>query len=62
MHFLTPPSAPPQLEKTLPVLRSLHGLGAPLPHTLGSPFRQPLTKFLVKYAAEAASYFLEPQV
>ena len=51
-----------QLEEKLPALCALHGLCAPLPRILGSPFRGPLTRFLIKYASEAAAYFLDPQV
>lgn len=32
----------------------------PLPRVLWSPYRGPLTKFLVKYAKESVQYFLSP--
>jgi hypothetical protein len=34
--------------------------GAPTPAKLASPYRAPLTKFLVKYAPDAIAYFLDP--
>ena len=33
--------------------------GAPTPAKLASPYRAPLTKFLVKYAPDAIAYFLD---
>ena len=61
-YRLLPPPLSPQLEEKLPALCALHGLGTPLSRAAASPFRAPLTSFLVKYAAEAVSYFMEPQV
>ena len=44
-----------ELEAALPATA-----GAAAPAKLTSPYRAPLTKFLVKYAAESVAYFLNP--
>ncbi|GAX77356.1 hypothetical protein CEUSTIGMA_g4802.t1 [Chlamydomonas eustigma] len=49
-----------ELEDKIPILCGLHSLSAPVPKLLASPFRLPLTRFLVKYPKESASYFLDP--
>ncbi|GFR40173.1 hypothetical protein Agub_g730, partial [Astrephomene gubernaculifera] len=45
-----------ELEEKLSALN----LPVPVPHVMTSPYRAPLTRFLTKYPAEAAAYFLDP--